>query len=84
MKVPSDNVLAAAAILAFEKRYPGTLVSNGRKARAIRQTFDFSPTRYFAHLNRVLDAPESAYLDPALVGRLRRIRDRRRTERWPA
>lgn len=48
------------------------------KARAIRERFGVSTTAYHQQLARVLDAAETFVHAPALVARLRRIRDRRR------
>jgi hypothetical protein len=61
------------AILDFEKhwwRRPGA------KEQAIRETFDLSPTRYYQLLNALLDRPAAVAYDPALINRLRRLRQR--------
>ncbi|HTP15938.1 MAG TPA: DUF3263 domain-containing protein [Streptosporangiaceae bacterium] len=62
-------------ILAFERswwRFPGA------KEREILEVFDMSVTRYYQLLNELIDRPEAAQFDPALVARLRRQRGRRR------
>ena len=53
----------------------------GPKEEAIRQTFDCSPTTYYARLNHLLDQPAALEYKPVLVNRLRRIRDQRRHNR---
>lgn len=66
------------AVLDFERRrwkHPGA------KEQAIRDTFDVSATRYYQILNALLDDPAALAHAPALVGRLRRIRDARQRAR---
>ena len=61
-------------ILAFERgwwRFPGA------KEREILEVFSMPVTRYYQLLNELIDRPEAAEFDPALVARLRRQRDRR-------
>jgi Protein of unknown function (DUF3263) len=65
-------------ILAFERswwRQPGA------KEREILEVFGIPVTRYYQLLNELLDRPEAAEFDPALVARLRRQRVRRRRMR---
>jgi hypothetical protein len=65
-------------ILAFESgwwRFPGA------KEREILEVFGFPATRYYQLLNDLIDRPEAAQFDPALVARLRRQRLRRRRMR---
>jgi hypothetical protein len=65
-------------ILAFERswwRFPGA------KEREILEVFGFPATRYYQLLNELIDRPEAAQFDPALVARLRRQRVRRRRMR---
>jgi hypothetical protein len=65
-------------ILAFERswwRLPGA------KERDILEVFGVPVTRYYQLLNELIDRPEAAAFDPALVGRLRRQRSRRRRMR---
>ena len=62
------------AMLAFESRqwkYPGT------KEQAIRDRFGISATRYYQMLNVLIDNPAAEQAKPALVKRLRRIRNTR-------
>ena len=62
------------AILEFERqwwRYPGS------KEGAIRELFSMSSPRYYQLLNALLDRPEAELAYPALVRRLRRLRDSR-------
>jgi hypothetical protein len=61
-------------ILAFERgwwRFPGA------KEREILEVFGIPVTRYYQLLNELIDRPEAAEFDPALVARLRRQRGRR-------
>jgi Protein of unknown function (DUF3263) len=65
-------------ILAFERgwwRFPGA------KEREILEEFGLPATRYYQLLNELIDRPEAAEFDPALVARLRRQRLRRRKMR---
>jgi Protein of unknown function (DUF3263) len=61
-------------ILAFERSW---WQSPGAKDREILDAFGISPTRYYQLLNELIDRPESARFDPALVARLRRRRAER-------
>lgn len=66
------------AVLAFERqwwRYAGA------KEQAIRDLFDWSPTRYYQVLNALIDSPAALIADPMLVKRLRRLRTTRQRER---
>jgi hypothetical protein len=61
-------------ILAFERslwRSPGT------KEREISDAIGITPTRYYQILNELIDSPDAAQFDPALVARLRRRRTAR-------
>jgi len=63
-------------ILAFERSW---WRSPGAKEREILGAFEMTPTRYYQLLNELIDRPEAAQFDPALVARLRRRRaDRNR------
>jgi hypothetical protein len=63
-------------ILAFERSW---WRSPGAKEREILDALGLSPTRYYQLLNELIDRPEAAQFDPALVARLRRRRaDRNR------
>lgn len=48
---------------------------------AIKRRFGISQVRYAQQLNRALDDPEAAALEPELVARLRAERDERRARR---
>ncbi len=61
-------------ILAFERRM---WRSPGAKELQIREDFAISATRYYQLLNELIDRPEAAAFDPALVNRLRARRSRR-------
>lgn len=50
----------------------------GAKESAIRHQFDLSATRYYQVLNRLLDSPAALEAEPALISRLRRLREERR------
>jgi hypothetical protein len=51
------------------------------KARAIRERFGFSPTRYHQLLHRAVHHPGALAYDPMLVRRVRRLREARRRRR---
>ena len=62
------------SILEFERqwwRHPGS------KEGAIRELFSLSSPRYYQVLNSLLDRPEAEVAYPALVRRLRRLREAR-------
>jgi hypothetical protein len=62
------------SVLAFERswwRQPGA------KEREILEVLGLPATRYYQLLNELIDRPEAAAFDPALVARLRRQRGRR-------
>ena len=52
------------------------------KKDAIRTTLALSPTRYYHLLGVLVDTPEAAAYRPLVVHRLRRLRARRRRERF--
>ena len=58
-------------ILKLEKQHPRY---GGAKDHAIRERFNMSATSYFQILNALIDDPEAARMEPALVNRLRRLR----------
>jgi len=67
-------------ILAFERslwRSPGV------KDREIKDAIGITPTRYYQILNDLIDSPDAAQFDPALVARLRRRREQRGKLRSP-
>jgi transposase len=53
----------------------------GSKGAAIRDRFALTPTRYHQLLNRLIDRPEALAHNPAVVNRLRRLRESRRGAR---
>jgi hypothetical protein len=65
-------------ILAFERQW---WRHAGAKEQAIRDQFQLSTTRYYQLLNALLDEPAALAHDPALVGRLRRLRATRSRSR---
>jgi Protein of unknown function (DUF3263) len=67
------------AILDFERSWWS---EPGPKETAIRDRFELSPTRYYEILNLLLEDPEAMNYDPLVVRRLRRLRDRRRRQRF--
>lgn len=62
-------------ILRFEKR---PWRDGWAKGQAIVEQFGCTPVRYYQRLARLIDTPAALAAEPLLVGRLRRIRDRRR------
>lgn len=65
-------------ILALERRgFPGP----GAKERAIREELGLAPVRYYQLLNALLDDVRALAHDPVTVNRLRRVREKRRSER---
>lgn len=66
------------AMLAMENqrwKYPGA------KDTAILERFGVSATRYYQLLDSLIDKPAALAADPLLVNRLRRLRQRRATQR---
>lgn len=59
-------------VLDLERKHPKY---GGTKNHAIRERFGFSATTYLQILNRLLDDPEAAWMEPVLINRLRRLRD---------
>lgn len=60
-------------VLDLERKHPRY---GGAKDHAIRERFGMSATSHFQILNRLIDDPEAAWMEPVLVNRLRRVRDR--------
>jgi len=58
--------------------------SPGPKADQIRARFGLSTPRYYQSVNALIDRPEALAYAPALVQRLRRLREQRRTARSAA
>jgi hypothetical protein len=54
------------------------------KERAIVDRFGVSPVRFYQRLAALIDDHAALAAEPVIVGRLRRIRDRRRTSLWGA
>ena len=65
------------AILDFERLWWADPVA---KDQAVRSAFELSPARYHQLLGEILSDPEAFQLDPLVVRRLRRQRDRRRPQ----
>ncbi|MFD8233716.1 DUF3263 domain-containing protein [Streptomyces sp. NPDC059696] len=65
-------------ILALERR---SFSGPGLKERAIREELGLAPVRYYQLLNALLDDARALAHDPVTVNRLRRVRERRRSER---
>ncbi len=66
------------AVLALEAR---GWEAPGAKERAVREELGLVPVRYYQVLNALLDTERALAHDPVTVNRLRRVRERRRTER---
>lgn len=66
-------------LLDFERGW--TWHYQGSKETAVRDLFGISLTRYLQELNALLDEPAAYVAEPALVKRLRRLRDTRRRQR---
>lgn len=65
-------------ILAFEAKW---WRASGAKTQAIADELELTPERYYQHLARLIDHPEAAAEQPAVVRRLRAARDQRRAAR---
>lgn len=65
-------------VLDFESRW---WKYAGAKESAVRDTFGWSSTRYYQHLNALIDRPAALAQDPLLVRRLRRLRAARAHQR---
>lgn len=66
------------AILVFEQSW--TLRPEA-KDEAIRQTFDFTPAKYYQLLSGLLDSRPALEFDPMLIKRLQREREQRQRSR---
>ena len=66
------------AILDFENAWTR---SNGVKEGRIIETFGISAARYYQLVNALLDNPAAFEVEPALVNRLRRLRESRKADR---
>lgn len=65
-------------ILHFEDRWWQGTHKPGMKGRAIRREFGLTETAFYQRLNSIIDRPEALALNPLLIRRLQRDRDRRR------
>lgn len=61
-------------ILAFESRW---WHASGAKTQAIVDELELTPEQYFQHLARLIDHPEAAAEQPAVIRRLRAARAKR-------
>ena len=65
-------------VLVFEQSW---VMRPEAKDEAIRQTFEFSPVKYYQILSGLLDSRPALEFDPMLIKRLQRERDQRRRSR---
>jgi Protein of unknown function (DUF3263) len=79
LEAAPDPAAQWRALLDFERGWSGSLAA---KQRAIRDALGLSSARYHQQLDRALELPEALAYDPALVGRLRRVREVRRSKRF--
>ncbi|MGI6877823.1 DUF3263 domain-containing protein [Microbacterium sp. gxy059] len=68
----------ARAILALEAEWPRY---SGAKEEEIRSRLGLPPARYYQLLGRLVDDPDALAAEPLLIGRLRRLRERRSAHR---
>ncbi len=66
-------MLSTTTLLEFEAAHPG---HPPLKQQAIETELGVSAARFYQLLSRAIDEPEADQLDPILVHRLRRLRDR--------
>ena len=67
------------AIIDFER---GWRMVDGAKAPTIRRELGVSSSTYYRRLGELLDSPAALAYDPLVIRRLRRVRLRRRAERF--
>ena len=67
------------AILEFEQRW---WLEPGTKEAALRSTLDLSPSRYRELLYALIDDPDAMAVDPLVVRRVRKVRERNRKARF--
>ena len=67
------------AIIEFERSWWS---HEGSKESIIRERFELSTTRYYELLGDLIDSEEAYEVDPLVIRRLRRMRDRRRRARF--
>ncbi|AFV88742.1 hypothetical protein PACID_09050 [Acidipropionibacterium acidipropionici ATCC 4875] len=78
---PDDDLASSdAALLEMEEDWQLGRIT-GDKEALIRDRLGISSPRYHQRLNELLDDPAAAAHSPALIGRLRRVRDQRRAAR---
>ena len=75
--VPLSNL--EAAVLDFERNW---WTADQPKDAAIAEQFALTTAEYYELLNNLIDSDEALEHDPLVVRRLRRMRDRRRQERY--
>lgn len=67
------------AIIEFEQTW---WAEDASKESIIRERFELSTTRYYELLGELIDSDEAYAVDPLVIRRLRRLRDRRRKARF--
>lgn len=72
------TIFTPSAILAFES---GWYLHPGSKEKAIRETFNLSPIRYYQILGRLIETEEALQIDPVTTRRLLAVRARNATLR---
>ncbi|AXE39562.1 DUF3263 domain-containing protein [Acidipropionibacterium virtanenii] len=78
---PEDGLAPSdAALLELEDAWQLGRLSDDKEA-LIRDRLGVSSPRYHQRLNELLDDPVAASHSPALIGRLRRVREQRRAAR---
>ncbi len=78
LSTPAALAERDARILDFEDTW---FTSSVPKEQAIMEHFSMSSTRYYQHLNALIDRPEALEYKPLLVKRLRRMRTQRHAAR---
>jgi len=66
-------MLPTATLLDSEARHPG---HPGHKQQAIETELGITAARFYQLLSRAIEEPEAERVDPILVHRLRRLKDR--------
>lgn len=67
------------ALLEFEQSHPR---HSRAKEEALRDRFGVSTARYYQILGTLVETPAALIENPLLVGRLRRVREQRRSRRF--
>ncbi len=78
LTIVDELTVQEAAVLAFEDQLWRSMDA---KAQAVKDAFGWSLTQHQQYLNHLIDLPAALVARPMLVGRLRRLRDRRRNAR---